>query len=407
MRVAGSAASATDDSPLDLPIVFPGASPMAVVSDSLTHTTGVALDTFLARLTAAWSLQNLRILSRDIVQPHPTLITHRDIRDRLHRYAPFFFQGRRVAPLLSGDTLYWAVDLYSASSDYPLSRRVQIGTDEFSYLRHAATAVVQSSTGEVILVRDSLLDPVASTWVHLLPSMFTTWQSLSPGLRSLVGPPLDGLYARATSFGWYGPGPGIGRRVPALNGADSALFGDEVPIALRGGTSTAVALPLVDDSDRLRGLIVGLGGASDSVLWYPLAAAGPRWGAVLDRLRSVDSAGGAAHDASGPLATGRVRVVPTRSGIAFLQPSYRWRSQNLPSIGRVALLADDTARSVAPPFGLVPPVPALPATATPEVKNSASALYAAMRDALRRGDWVAFGHAFDALGRLLAPEKRK
>ena len=142
------------------------------------------------------------------------------------------------------------------------------------------------------------------------------------------------------------------------------------------------------------------------MLWYPLAAPGPRWSAVLDRLRSVDSAGGAARD-GGPLATGRVRVVPTRSGIAFLQPSYRWRPQNVPSIGRVALLAGDTARSVAPPFGLVPPVPALPATASPEVKNSASALYAAMRDALRRGDWVAFGRAFDALGRLLAPEKRK
>jgi uncharacterized membrane protein (UPF0182 family) len=49
----------------------------------------------------------------------------------------------------------------------------------------------------------------------------------------------------------------------------------------------------------------------------------------------------------------------------------------------------------------------VPATAAPEVKSGASALYAAMRDALRRGDWIAFGHAFDALGRLLAPEKRK
>jgi uncharacterized membrane protein (UPF0182 family) len=28
-----------------------------------------------------------------------------------------------------------------------------------------------------------------------------------------------------------------------------------------------------------------------------------------------------------------------------------------------------------------------------------AALYAAMRDALRRGDWVAFGRAFDGLGR--------
>lgn len=405
LRASGSAASAADDSPLDLPIVFPGASPMAIVSDSLTHTTGIPLESFLARVTAAWSLQNLRILSRDIVEPHPTLITHRDIRDRLHLFAPFFFQGRRVAPVLAGDTLYWVVDLYSATAEYPLSRHVQVGTDEVSYLRHAATAVVQASTGDVVLVRDSVLDPMASTWVHLLPSMFTSWQALPPGLRLLVGPPLDGLYARATSFGLYGPGAGVRRRVPLLNGSDSALAGDELPIALRGGSTTAVALPLVDETDHLRGLMIGLGGATDSTLWYPLPGSGPRWNGVLDRLRSVDSAGSVARE--GTLAYGRVRAIPVHSGVAFVQPSYRWRAQSAPSINRVALYSGDSTRSVAPPFGLVPPVPVLPASASPEMKNSAAALYAAMRDALARGDWIAFGRAFDALGRLLAPEKRR
>jgi hypothetical protein len=235
--------------------------------------------------------------------------------------------------------------------------------------------------------------------------MFTSWQALPPGLRLLVGPPLDGLFARATSFGLYGPGTGAGRRVPLLNGSDSALAGDELPIALRGGTTTAVALPLVDETDHLRGLMIGLGGATDSTLWYPLPAPGARWNGVLDRLRSVDSAGSAARE--GTLAYGRVRAIPVHSGVAFVQPSYRWRPQNTPSINRVALYSGDSARSVAPPFGLVPPVPALPASASPEMKSSAAALYAAMRDALARGDWVAFGHAFDALGRLLAPEKRR
>lgn len=399
---ATGATSATDDSPLDLPIVFPGASPMAVVSDSLTHTTGIPLDSFLARLTAAWSLQNLRILSRDLAQPRPTLITHRDVRDRLHLFAPFFHQGRRVAPVLAGDTLYWAVDLYSASPDYPLSRHVQIGTDELSYLHHAATAVVQASTGDVMLVRDSVLDPIASTWVHMLPSMFTSWQSLPSGLRPLLGPPLDGLYARASAFGLYGPGSGAGRHVPLLNGADSALSGDEVPIALPGATTTAVALPLVDDTDRLRGLMIGLGGATDSTLWYQLPTPGPRWNAVLDRLRSVDSARSAVRE--GPLGYGRVRAVPVRSGIAFIQPSYRWRPQSVPSISRIALLSNDTSRSVAPPFGMAPP-PATPAVAA-RTKASAAALYSAMRDALKRGDWTAFGRAFEALGKLLGPEKR-
>jgi uncharacterized membrane protein (UPF0182 family) len=39
-----------------------------------------------------------------------------------------------------------------------------------------------------------------------------------------------------------------------------------------------------------------------------------------------------------------------------------------------------------------------------DLKTSATALYAAMRDALRRGDWAAFGRAFDALGRVLGPQ---
>lgn len=405
MRVTGSSTSAGEDSPLDLPIVYPGASPVAVVSDSLTHTTGIALESFLARLTAAWSLQNLRILSHDIVQPHPTLITHRDIRDRLHLFAPFFFQGRRVAPVLAGDTLYWVVDLYAASADYPLSRHVQVGTDDWSYLHHAATAVVQASTGDVVLVRDSVLDPMATTWVRLLPSMFTSWQALPAGLRSLVGPPLDLLYARAASFGLVGVGNVSPRHIPLLTGADSALAGDELPIALRGGSLTSVAIPLLDDTDRLRGLMIGLGGATDSTLWYPLPTAGPRWNSVLDRLRSADSAGNAARE--GALAYGRVRAVPIQSGIGFVQPSYRWRPQSTPSINRIALLSGDSSRSFSPPFGLVPPVPPLPATASPEVKNSAAALYAAMRDAMQRGDWVAFGKAFDALGRLLGPERRR
>jgi len=38
-------------------------------------------------------------------------------------------------------------------------------------------------------------------------------------------------------------------------------------------------------------------------------------------------------------------------------------------------------------------------------KTSVTALYAAMRDALRRGDWAAFGRAFDELGRLLGPPR--
>jgi hypothetical protein len=40
------------------------------------------------------------------------------------------------------------------------------------------------------------------------------------------------------------------------------------------------------------------------------------------------------------------------------------------------------------------------------LRARASRLYDAMRDALQRGDWTAFGEAYDALGALLARPPR-
>jgi uncharacterized membrane protein (UPF0182 family) len=149
----------------------------------------------------------------------------------------------------------------------------------------------------------------------------------------------------------------------------------------------------------LRGLLIGTGGADPVTLWYPLPTPGPRWPQVIDRLRSLDSAGSAVRE--GPLAHGRIRAVPVRSGIGFVQPTYRWRPPNIPTLNRIGLLVGDTIRSA------IPGAPAIARASEPTphgtsaVNSSAAAWYAAMRTALRQGDWAAFGRAFDALGRAL------
>jgi uncharacterized membrane protein (UPF0182 family) len=61
-----------------------------------------------------------------------------------------------------------------------------------------------------------------------------------------------------------------------------------------------------------------------------------------------------------------------------------------------------TAPSLAQLAGSLPatsPPPVAPAST--DLRARAAALYARMRDALRRGDWVAFGQAFDELGKVL------
>jgi hypothetical protein len=398
LQPGSDGSSDSDDTVIDAPLVFPGASPFTIVSDSLKHTTGVALETTLSRYASAWSLQSLGIASAELPEPRPTLISRRDIRERVGVLVPFFVQGRAVEPLLIGDSLYWSVDLYSASSMYPLSRHMTLAGEERSYFRHAGIAIVQASTGDISIVPDSVLDPIAASWVRRLPSIFGTWNGLPRGIRNLLTPAVDGLYAQAGAFGRYGSSTNslTPRHLPSVLDADTNLVGDDLPMAVPGSATVAIALPLVDESERVRGLLIGTGGVNRVAMWDSLPVAGPRWPSILDRLRGADSSGNA-RDAS--IAHGRVRSVPLRTGVGFFQPTYRWRPQTGPALNRIGVFVDDTVRSIVP--GSSPHVP----PKTPASAASPASLYNEMRDALRRGDWAAFGRAFDALGRALEGKK--
>jgi uncharacterized membrane protein (UPF0182 family) len=398
VRVTAIGTPTVDDSPIEQPLAFPGASEYAIVADSLNHVSGTLLQSTLTRLAYAWSMQDFRLFFSDLAQPKPTIIAHRDVRSRVERLAPFFTQGRQVNPILLGDSLFWAIDLYSTSDTYPLSRHYFLGGEDRTYVRHAAVAVVESSSGDVAIVPDSALDPIASTWVKRLPSLFATWTTLPAGLRPMLPAATDGVLAQAAAFGRYGTRSdnSTTRHVPSIDGTDSALVSThDLPLLLPGSRVPAMTLPFVDESDRLRGLLIGTGGPSRTTYWFPLVSPGQRWSVVLDRLRSLDSAGNAARE--GPLAHGRVRSIPVRDGIAFIQPTYRWRPQTAPSLNRIATLVGDTIRAMAPSG--MPVAPTTSFEGSTDLRATVNALYNQMRDALRRGDWAAFGRAFEALGR--------
>lgn len=401
IRVNGAGAAAIDDSPVATPLVFPDASGYALVADSLDRVRGTLLSATLTRVAYAWSLQNLRLAFSDLPQPRPTILTVRDVSQRVRRVLPFFAQSRRVEPVVIGETIYWCVDLYSASSTYPLSRHAMLAGEARSYFQHAAVAIVQGTTGRLTVVPDSALDPVATTWVRRLPSLFSTWSTLPPELPGRVPPAVERVYGQAMAFGRFGTRAGteVVTRLPVSDGADAALAGDELPYVLPDTHALALALPLIDESDRVRGVLVGVGGASHATVWYPLATPGARWTAILDRLRAANSAADSGATRDAPIGRGRVRAVPLQTGLEFVQPAYLLRRDGPPTLLHVAVLAGDSMRVLAPPTPALRLVePSLPAGQ--DLRGSVAQLYRIMRDALSVGDWTAFGRAFDALGRI-------
>jgi uncharacterized membrane protein (UPF0182 family) len=154
-------------------LVYPGANGAVIVGDSLDLIAAPGLPQGIRRLAHAWSQQDMSLLSGNLPR-NAKLVGTRDVRTRVSALAPIFAQGSFATPMFRGDTLYWAIELYSASVFYPLSAHYRIAGSERSYFRHAATAVVHSGTGKTTLFPADSLDPVARAWIAKYPGLFAT-----------------------------------------------------------------------------------------------------------------------------------------------------------------------------------------------------------------------------------------
>ena len=393
-------------------LVYDSATGPLVVSDREGDVDAPEITRWQSRLAHAWDQQNLRLMFSDVDVREPRMMLHRDVRDRLRMLTPFFWQSAHITPIATHDSLYWAVHLYSASDYYPLSEHTRLGGEDVSYVRHAATALVHAHSGHVTIVADSTLDPIAETWARRFPALFSSWSAVPPAVVTNVPPPVESAVAQAAAFSRVGlrAEPAPAAHLPVSFGADTLFGGAWRPLHLATSAHRlAWTTPLLDAADRVRGLMVAVGGPQPATYWYPLADPGLRWPAVLERLLRAPDSPPPPREVS--LRRGSVHVVPLRGGAAaYVQTTYAWRTDGAPTVSRVAIHGVGTTRdsvafgaSLAEAMGVRPDSGALAASvSTPAgFRQRVDELYAAMRDALRRGDWVAFGKAYDDLGQLL------
>jgi len=207
-------------------LVYPGARGLVVVSDPQLDVAGPRLGQGLSRLGYAWAYQSFDLLS-DSIPRRARLIPVRDVRTRVRQLAPIFSQGSMIEPMFHADTLYWKLELYSASSNYPLSQHFVLAGEERSYFRHAATALVNARTGRVMIAADPTPDPISRAWMAAFPN---TADYRAPGIaRELTTAPWEPVSAesgaaidstfRASVTRLYN------RMRAALAGADLKAFG--------------------------------------------------------------------------------------------------------------------------------------------------------------------------------------
>lgn len=389
-------------------LVADSTSGYAIVFDSTGATAAPTLGTWRGRLTHAWGLQNPRLLRRPPGTLAARVVQHRDVRERIGRLYPFLAQGSRVNPVVVGDSLFWAVHLYAASAHYPLSDPIVLTRLDVRYFRHAAVALANAHTGRVVAISDPAPDPLGAHWMRRFPSLFVPLSAVTEDVLRQLPPASDMVQAQARVLARFGRRGDAGppSHLARLTGADTLFsYPSFAPYADSASRRLAIAYPLLDAAERLRGAVVSTGGADAQVKWVPLDSLGPRWTGALELLRrALDSAASTARPESGQLARGPVRLVAHGRRLVLFQTAYAWRADGPPAVRLAAAMVGDSVRvgrTLMAALGV--PEPTAPLTPlTPEAfRARVTQVYAQMRDALARGDLARFGAAFDELGKLL------
>jgi uncharacterized membrane protein (UPF0182 family) len=174
---------------------YPGARGLVLISAPQLDVAGQPLGEGLSRLGYAWAYQAFNLVS-DSVPRRARIVAVRDVRSRVRALAPAFAQAPVVEPMFHADTLYWKLELFSSSSNYPLSKHYVVAGEDRSYFRHAATALVNARTARVLIAADVAPDPIAMAWMTRFPNAS---DYRAPGVaKELTATPWSPLPTEAT-----------------------------------------------------------------------------------------------------------------------------------------------------------------------------------------------------------------
>jgi len=137
-------------------------------------TGGIRIGGFFRKLLLSLEVGDLLTLpfSTDVT-PDSALMLHRNIVQRVTRLAPFLsFDPDPYIVVGDDGALYWMIDGYTTTGQYPYSRHTNVNRSSVNYIRNSVKAVVDAYNGTVSFYVFDPDDPLIAAYQGMFPSLF-------------------------------------------------------------------------------------------------------------------------------------------------------------------------------------------------------------------------------------------
>jgi uncharacterized protein len=166
---------------------YPNSSASGQANTTYTGSGGVPVGSLLNRMLYAIKFRELNILLSGAIDSNSKIMYIRDPLSRVAKVAPFLTLDSNTYPVVVGGQIYWVVDAYTTTDNYPYSQRLSLSSassnsyspggsivgpaDQVNYIRNSVKAVVNAYTGAVTLYQWGGNDPVLDAWKKAFPGV--------------------------------------------------------------------------------------------------------------------------------------------------------------------------------------------------------------------------------------------
>ena len=176
---------------------YPVESASGQVNYTYRGTGGVPVGSPLNRFLYAVKFRELNILLSGAINSYSKILYDRQPLDRVAKVAPFLTLDGNPYPVVADNRILWVVDGYTTSNLYPYSERIGLPqatstsqdptgaiagqqSGQINYLRNSVKAVVDAFTGDVTLYQWGPSDPLLQAWKNAFPGVIKA-KSQIPG----------------------------------------------------------------------------------------------------------------------------------------------------------------------------------------------------------------------------------
>ena len=171
-------------------------------SNEYTHydgTAGIELNLF-NRIVFAAREGSVKLLVSSNINSDSKIIINRNVMERIKTIMPDLTYEADPYMVTVDGKLYWMVDEYTTSSNYPYSQPFQ---EDINYIRNSIKVVVDAYNGDVNFYVVDESDPIAQTYAKIYPKLFRSYDEMPEGLKAHIRYPNTLLQIQANIYARY------------------------------------------------------------------------------------------------------------------------------------------------------------------------------------------------------------